>query len=158
MGELLPPEGLGTLLRSLIAHLDEAVEAASSQVSPAMRPRFYPVMRCLLQCDTLGVGALASAVGVTQPAMTQTVGQMHRVGLVEVEPGADRRQRIIRLSEAGRQAAERLRPLWQAIAEAARELDCETAEPLSDIVRQALQALEDKSFGARIAEHRRKEC
>ena len=147
----MPPAGLGTLLRSLIERLDEAVDESYSGQVPDMRPRYYPVMRILLSQEEAAIGTLAQLAGVSQPAMTQTVTQMRAINFVEPVESADRRHRKIRLSKVGLDAAHRLEKVWTAVALAADGLDADLAFPLSDLVRQAHAALDHQNFAARIA-------
>ena len=61
----------------------------------------------------------AADVHLSQPAMTQTIGQMVAAGLLECRASpADARIKLIRLSAAGVEAAEALSALWQQVAQA----------------------------------------
>lgn len=142
--------GLGTSLRHLLARLDGDVQAIYDELGVPFRPRFYPIVQMLLSEGTASVGALARATGVSQPAATQTIGEMVRLGLVELSTGDDARERRVGLTPAGIALADRLRPLWAAVAEAAGELDQELPNPLSATVAAAIEALARKSFRDRI--------
>jgi len=142
--------GLGTLLRAVIASLDGDVQALYDELELPLRPRFYPILRSLAAQQRMTVGELAEAAGVSQPAMTQTVAEMTKLGLVESAAGKDARQRLISLSALGRQIVEQVRPLWDAIADAAARLDRELECPLSGSLRSTLELLERESFGQRI--------
>jgi DNA-binding MarR family transcriptional regulator len=112
-------------------------------------------MRALMAHEPSTIGQIAATSGVTQPAVTQTVALMVKEGLVSVrsEPG-DRRQRLIRLTNAGRELLPRLQACWRATAGAADALDAELPTPLSRVLESAIIALEAKPFGERIAEAR----
>ncbi|PTL85029.1 MarR family winged helix-turn-helix transcriptional regulator [Vitiosangium sp. GDMCC 1.1324] len=147
--------GLGTQLRHLIDLLDGAVGQAYEAEGLPYRPRYTPVIRTLMQREPLTIGQIAEASGITQPAVTQTLALMVKEGLVSSEPGpVDGRQRLIRLTDAGRELLPRLQMHWQATASAAASLDAELPMPLSRILESAIEALEAKSFGERIAEAR----
>lgn len=145
-------QGLGTQLRHLLELLDGAVAEAYVRKSLRYRPRYTPVMRALLASEPRTISQIAEAAGISQPATTQTVGLMIRDGIVSSEPGPDARQRMIRLTEAGRDLLPDLQACWRATAAAAGELDAELCCPLSQVLADALAALERKSFGERIAE------
>lgn len=147
-----PPVGLGTLLRALLAQLEPAVEQAYSDCDPLMRSRYYPVMRTLLMDGRASVGEIAQKVGVSQPAMTQTIGQMVKDDLLDVDLGEDRRARLVTLSERGNEAVARLRPIWSTIAKATGTLAREADIDLVTTLERALAALSEKDFSARIAE------
>jgi len=142
---------LGTQLRHLIELLDGAVEASYAEAGLNYRPRYTPVLRALLADEPLTVGQIAERAGITQPAATQTVALMIREGLLTSEAGAqDARQKMVRLSEAGRAMVPRLRQCWQATATAAASLDAQLPYPLSQALANAIEALDGQSFGTRI--------
>ncbi|MBV7266745.1 MarR family winged helix-turn-helix transcriptional regulator [Erythrobacter ani] len=150
-----PPEGLGTLLRSLLGRLDPVVEEIYAETVPGMRSRYYPVMRALLTAESAPIGDLAKSAGVSQPAMTQTVTQMIAAGFIEHVESEDRRCRTVALSAAGVSAAQTLRPLWAAVAKAADDLGAELPVPLARVLRQSLAALERRDFRTRIEDARK---
>lgn len=142
--------GLGTQLRLVTAKLDGDVQALYDGLGVPFRPRFFPIVQQLLGDGPAPVTTLARATGVSQPAATQTIREMARLGLVEVSASDDARERLVGLTLAGRQLAHRLEPLWAAVAEAARELDGELPHPLSMILGATLEELARKSFKDRI--------
>lgn len=144
-------QGLGTQLRHLIELLDGAVEASYLEAGLDYRPRYTPVMRALAAQEPLSIGEIAAQAGITQPAATQTVALMVKQGLLVAQAGSlDGRQKMIRLSEAGRAMLPRLQQCWQATAAAAASLDAQLAYPLSQALADAIRALEERSFGERI--------
>ncbi|QZD89405.1 MarR family transcriptional regulator [Qipengyuania aurantiaca] len=147
-----PPVGLGTLLRALLAQLEPAVELAYTKCDPLMRSRYYPVMRALLSERQATVGEIAQAVGVSQPAMTQTIRQMVQDDLLEVKLGEDRRARLVTLSERGMEAVANLRPVWAAVSEASATMAADADIDLVTTLERALAALGEKDFAARIAD------
>lgn len=151
-------QGLGTQLRHLLDLLDGAVAGAYAGEGLAYRPRYTPIVRALIASEPRTITQIAEAAGITQPAATQTVSLMIRDGLVSSAPGAtDARQRVIRLTAAGRALLPRLQACWRATAAAAASLDAELAFPLSQVLADAITALERKSFGERLAEARNRE-
>lgn len=150
-------QGLGTQLRHLIELLDGAVLQAYVDAGLDYRPRYTPVMRVLAQQPSATIGQLAGLAGITQPAATQTVALMKKEGiLLVVAGGEDGRQRVVRLSPQGEQLLPRLQACWQATRNAADSLDAELDYPLSDCLAQAIAALGQRSFGARIEEANKK--
>lgn len=144
-------QGLGTQLRHLIELLDGAVQQAYVDAGLDYRPRYTPVMRALAARESATVGQLAELAGITQPAATQTVTLMKKEGLVLVAAGGeDGRQRLVRLSDKGRELLPRLQACWDATKCAADSLDADLAFPLSACLAQAIAALEQRPFGARI--------
>lgn len=144
-------QGLGTQLRHLIELLDGAVEASYAEAGLNYRPRFTPVMRALVAHEPLTIGDIAAQAGITQPAATQTVALMIKEGLLTSAAGElDGRQKLIRLSKAGRAMVGDLERCWQATAAAAASLDAQLTYPLSAALADAIAALEQQPFGDRI--------
>lgn len=141
---------LGAKLRRLLAALDNEVQAIYDEMEVPFRPRFYPIVQLLLAAQECGVSAIAERAGITQPAVTQTLNEMKRLGLVEAAPGSDRRSRQVKLSAKGRELAVELAPVWAAIHDAATSLDSELKIDLHETVDEALKALTRSSFGDRI--------
>ncbi|HEY5799825.1 MAG TPA: MarR family transcriptional regulator [Burkholderiaceae bacterium] len=149
--------GLGTQLRHLIELLDNDVALAYQDAGLAYRPRYTPVMRVLQTNASATIGQIAEAAGISQPAATQTVGLMKKDGLVEIVPGADGRQRLVALSTHGKALLPELQRCWSATKAAADGLDAQLDFPLSDVLAQAIAALQTQSFRTRIAEARGKQ-
>lgn len=143
--------GLGTQLRMLLAQLDGGVQAAYDAAGLDFRPRYFAITRHLIACGEAGVGELADVLGVSQPAATQTIGEMRAAGLVTLAAGPDRRTRLIRLTPEALTLVERLQPIWEAAARAAAELDNALPAPLGAVLDAALASLNDIPFEQRIA-------
>ncbi|WP_188564648.1 MarR family winged helix-turn-helix transcriptional regulator [Undibacterium terreum] len=148
--------GLGTVLRHLIELLDGAVEAAYKDAGISYRPRYTPVMRVLIRHESATIGQIAEAAGITQPAATQTVALMVKNGLISAKSSADDgRQRLIQLTDKGRELLPRLQASWQATAMAADSLQADLKHPLQQTLEDAITALQVKSYDDRIREARR---
>lgn len=143
---------LGTLLRSLIDLLDGEVEAAYATAGLAWRPRYTPVLRALTRSGPTSIKVIASAIGVSHSAVSQTVSQMVREGLVALTPGADARERIVMLTPATEAMIPALERQQAATNAAAAELDTELSAPLTEVLSEAITALHRRSFGIRIAD------
>jgi MarR family transcriptional regulator, organic hydroperoxide resistance regulator len=107
--------GLGAKLRAILALLDGDVQQIYDSRGVRFRPRFFPIVRELLRAGPSRVGDIASAIRVTQPAATQTIAEMRKLGLLENAPSADRRETRVALTPAGTQLARDLVPIWQAV-------------------------------------------
>lgn len=141
---------LGALVRHLIELLDGEVEAAYEAAGLDWRPRYTPVLRGLMTLGPASIKALALRIGISHSAVSQTVAQMTRDALVELTPGADARERIVALTPKAQAMVPALERQWAAINLAADQLDGELSTPLSGLVREAIDALEQRPFGERI--------
>ena len=134
----------------LLAHLDGGVQAAYDEAAINFRPRYFAITHHLIAHGEAGVGELADVLGVSQPAATQTIGEMRAAGLVSLAAGPDRRTRLIRLTPEALALVERMQPIWDATARAAADLDDALPAPLGAVLDAALAALGDTSFERRI--------
>lgn len=150
--DMTAPTGLGTLLQQVLDTLDGDVQAIYSELGISFRPRFFPVVQQLRLADTpLPVSELAARIGVSQPAVTQTLGEMSRAGLIAAKPAeGDRRQRLVSLSPRGEALCETLAPVWQAVQTAADKLDADLPHPLRDLLAHVLASLAANPFRDRI--------
>jgi DNA-binding MarR family transcriptional regulator len=146
------PELLGTRLRHLLDLLDADVSAVYTDLGlDGFRPRFTPIVRELATAGPSSIRDLAKATGVTHSAASQTVAQMARQDLVVLAPGADGRERIVRLTRAAERLVPVLEAEWAATAAAATALEAELSFPLSRLVDEALEALRRRPMRERIA-------
>lgn len=147
--------GLGTQLAYLLDLLDSAVQDSYVQAQLATRPRYTPVLRALSEREPSTLGQIAQSAKISQPLATQTVALMIEDGVISSTPGpGDGRQRLIRITDKGRDLMPKLQACWAATRLAADTLDAELALPLSAQLANAIEALERKPFAQRIAEAR----
>ncbi|WP_406273378.1 MarR family winged helix-turn-helix transcriptional regulator [Nocardia sp. NBC_00881] len=96
-----------------------------ARLDDQLRPAHYAVFRHLNPAGAR-ITALAEAAGMTQQSMGELVTHLERCGLVtrEVDP-ADRRARVVMVTEAGRTAlgvaSERIRGIERTLAQALGE-------------------------------------
>jgi DNA-binding MarR family transcriptional regulator len=145
-----PAATLGTLLRHLIDILDGAVDEAYVQAGLDYRPRYTPIMRVLLERGPSSIRSIASSAGMTHSAVSQTVAQMVKRGLVKIKTGGDAREHIVVLTPAAKAMVPALQRQWAATTAAVRTLDAELSAPLSDLLRETIDVLEATPFADRI--------
>ena len=143
---------LGTLLRHLIETLDGSVQAAYADLALNYRPRYTPVLRVLRELGSASIRTISQRAGITHSAVSQTVSQMSRDGLIEMQVGDDARERIVALSPAALAMLPTLETQWAITNAAAQTLDNELSMPLSQLLREAIDALERQPFKARMSQ------
>ena len=149
-----PRTALGAALGARLRRVSAVVDADATRVYAALgiafEQRWFGVLDALSREETLTVNALASILGVSHAAVSQTRQSLEQRGLiVSVSDPLDTRRRKLALSEGGLRLVERLTPLWKAFAEAARELDQEAGE-IARHLDQLEEALANKSLFDRI--------
>ena len=150
MDERVPP-GLGTLLRHLTDLLDGDLADVYASLGVDYRPRYTPVYRILVEQERATIREIASMAGITHSAVSQTVAEMVRHGLVGVRPGLDRRERLVKLTAKGRALQSKVQSQWLVTARAAEGLDRELSASLSALLQEAIAALRARPFRERIA-------
>lgn len=148
--------GLGTQLRRLLDRLDADVAQAGLDVGLVdYRSRFSPIVRAVLAVGPSPIRDLARAVAVSHSAASQTVAQMHKLGLVELRPGRDGRERVVHLTEKARALLPAVQAEWAVTEAAAADLDIDLPFSLAGLVAAAHAALDRRSFRQRIADQAR---
>jgi DNA-binding MarR family transcriptional regulator len=148
-----PVIGPGTRLRHVLDVLDGDVAQVHSGLGLThYRPRFSPVVHALVAFGPSSIRDLARAIGVAHSAASQTVAQMSMCGLVALEPGADARQRIVRLTERTRSLLPVIDTEWAVTGAAVAELDAELPVPLGEMVKAVLRAVQRRPMHQRIGD------
>ncbi len=145
-----PHATLGTLLRTLIDQLDSAVADAYAESGLDYKPRFTPIIRALSQHGPSRIKDIADGMGVSHSAVSQTLSALVRAKWVKLLPGEDSRERIVHLTPYAKARLPLLEQHWATTAKAAASLNEELGISLEDVLRNALKALQDQSFGERI--------
>jgi len=150
------PAAIGARLRRLSNEVDGDARRLYAEFGIAFEQRWLGLIDLLSRHGALTVGELAGALGISHPSVSQSRQSLARAGLIAWETdGKDQRRRKLRLTGEGAALVARLAPLWQALDEAAIEIDREAGsavaalerleavlrtKPIYDRVRERLQA------------------
>ncbi|TWD80467.1 DNA-binding MarR family transcriptional regulator [Kribbella amoyensis] len=147
-------DAIGTRLRHVLELLDGDVAKVYVDLGlPGYRPRFSPIVRALVAGGPLSVRELATAVGVTHSAASQTVAQLTKAGLVTQQPGErDARQRVVHLTGKARELLPVIEAEWKATSAAMAGLDAELSAPLGKVLAEIVEAVGRRPFRERIAD------
>ena len=131
---------VGARLRRLSERIDREARAVYKHAGIDFEQRWVGVLILLTERRELTVGELAEALGITQPSVSQTLRSLQAAKLVVAQTDRrDPRRRIQALTEAGLQLVEKARPVWEALMEAARDLDragIDIVTPLNQIEQE----------------------
>ena len=141
--------GLGQLLRHLKELVDGEADAFYAADGLDYRPRYTPIMRALA-ADSHAVGELSEITGLSQGAVSQTIKLMERDGFISLTSGGDARRTVVSLSAQGRDLLDYLQDHWRCTFQAIDELEREIGVPLRRVLADAIERLEDVSFGDRL--------
>ncbi len=101
--------------------------------------------------ENLTVTEMAQALGISRPAISQIASEMGRHRLIHVRVDeADRRRKILSLTDRGREAVESLKPVWRAIAECTEELIASSGQDVLKAIASIEKGIEKRSLFARV--------
>ncbi len=78
-----------------------------------LRVMQFSLLVRLIDVDEAALTHLAEVQAIDRTTLTRTLAPLERDGLVTVTAGADRRTRIVRITDAGRAAMKRAFPYWR---------------------------------------------
>ena len=137
-------------MREIFDRMDDGIAEVYDELGiVGVRPRFSMAILFLEQ-GPLTIRQLAAEVNVTHSAMSQTLSMMRKDGLVRSAPGADARNRMIELTDAGQALVEPLRREWFATEEVLAELDAEVPYALGALIADLRAALDKRDFADRL--------
>ena len=149
-----PRSARGGALAARLRRASAAIDADATRVYAALgvafEQRWFGVLDALSQQETLTVNELAAFLGISHAAVSQTRQSLEQSGLiVSVADPDDARRRKLAISADGWALVERLRPIWNALAAVAEELDGEAGE-ITGRLDQLEEALARESLFDRI--------
>lgn len=116
------PSFLGSRLKRLAERMQAGAMSTIADAGLPLQPGHMAVLAAL-RGGPMTVGHIARAIGISQPGVTRSVGQMIKLGIVADVQVADQRTRLVELSPAGHDAAQKsATDLWPRIGMAAEEL------------------------------------
>ena len=134
----------------LQADVQQLIEAEAVNIQTAQ----YPLIAVLHEQGPMTVGDLVEALGISQPGVTRSVGQLTKLGVVAVARGRDdQRKKVVALTPAGEaMIAKSQRDIWPFIDKHLSEICAEQDGPLLDQLDILENALQEKSLYRRIIE------
>ena len=133
-------------LGSRLKRLGERMQAGAARITADAGLPVQPShMQFLAALDgqALTIGQLVQAVGISQPGVTRSIGQLVDLGIVQSEQGEDQRQRTISLTPAGIGVLARARLyVWPQVEEAVHALFGGRADAFVDRVTELGAGLE----------------
>ncbi|PST82083.1 MarR family transcriptional regulator [Pedobacter yulinensis] len=147
---------LGSRLRMLTETITRDSARIYAQYGIDLHPKWFPVFYVLSQQDSLTITAAARAIGHSHPSVSKIVREMKAAGLAEEMPDPrDGRRTRIRLTEQGRQIAERISDQYLDVEQAIGQLSAQTNNDLWAALGEWEYLLEQKSLLQRVTEARK---
>jgi DNA-binding MarR family transcriptional regulator len=73
----------------------------------------FSILMASYDPDGIRLTRMAKILGMERTTLTRNLALLEKLGLVSIEPGDDRRERNIRITEKGAGLLEKALPLWQ---------------------------------------------
>lgn len=143
------------MLGSRLKRLGERLQADTQRLFEAGGLDILPAQLAFLvavdRLQPVAIGELAHAMGVAQPGVTRSVGQLAEAGWLEVrQADDDQRRRIVVLSHEGRRLVDRVkRVVWTRVEAAVVELCGDLSGPLLDQLATIEARLAEKPLDRR---------
>jgi DNA-binding MarR family transcriptional regulator len=104
----------------ILRHVARASRAVVAAYDPAMAEfgltgHQFNLMMTLGNMGPMTVGALADTLGMDASGVPRAIRPLTDEGLVSVERGEDRRQRVLSLTRTGRILLDKATPAWQRV-------------------------------------------
>ena len=99
-------------------NLRKAARAVTQLYDEALRPTGlrvtqFSILGATVVMEPVTVTRLANATVTDRTTLTRNLNLLKKQGLIRVDPGNDRREREVTLTDRGRQAVVKVLPLWQ---------------------------------------------
>ncbi len=142
---------LGTRFRRLGERLQSEVQRLMDERPVPVQASHYPLLAAIEENGPLPIGELSAALGLAQPGVTRTVGQLADLGVVVVRSGAkDRRTRHVDLTELGRSVVRDGRErVWPRVDAALRGILAGRTGSLLDHLDHLEDALAEATLASR---------
>ncbi len=148
-GALFLGSRLKRLAERMQADVLQTVEAAGLPIQPSQ----YPLLAALDRLGPMTVGGMVETTGVSQPAVTRSLGRLVELGLVALARGqGDQRHKTISLTQDGQSAVARSKAdIWPYVTAAVEEMCGGLSGPLLDQIDALEAALAAEPLSLRMA-------
>lgn len=114
-------------------------------------PKWFPVIYVLHHKPILSVVEIANEIGYTHPSTISLLKELEKEKLIRSKKDKeDERKRLLQLTEKGSQLIEKMKPVWDILLLATREL-IDTENNLMKAIEEVEAQLKEKSFFDRAA-------
>jgi DNA-binding MarR family transcriptional regulator len=88
---------------------------------PDLRATQFTILQVLNRTGEVTQGRLGAMLAIDSTTLTRTLAIMRREGLISERRGKDRRERLLRLSENGKNALREATPAWESMQKRLRQ-------------------------------------
>jgi len=145
---------LGSRLRRIGERLQAETQKLMADHNVSIQANQYPMLSAIDENGPLSIGDLSVALGVSQPGVTRSVGQLAKRGVVAVSRiESDQRTRLVDLTDHGRELVRHGRTtVWPQIEHCLADILSGQSGPLLKQLDHLEDALRQASFSQRASE------
>lgn len=143
---------LGSRLKRLAERMQGDVVRLAERAGLTIQPSQYPLLATLDRLGPQTIGALATSLGLSQPAVTRTIAKLVAMELVDVtRRGRDQRRKTVALTAAGEAAIARSKlTVWPQVEAAVRDLLADLPGGLLRDITSVESRLAERPLDARV--------
>jgi DNA-binding MarR family transcriptional regulator len=105
-----------------------------------LRATQFPILLVARHYDGVAVTKMAEFLVMDRTTLTRNLRPLLRLGLVEIQPGSDKRTKLISLTAAGRAKFSEALPLWEETQQRVREgLGANRSDRLANDLRATVE-------------------
>lgn len=148
----------GSVLAAHLRRLSERIDRDANQVYAELgvpfEQRWMGVLDLLVRFGPKSVSEIARDLKISHPSVSQTRSSLIASKLLaeRADPN-DGRRRVLHLTPKGEKLVEKLKPLWDALEQAGRDIDDEAGNVVAGL-RRLEAALDKQSIVDRVTEIR----
>ena len=148
LGEVM----LGSRLKRLAERMQGGAARFVDGLGIAVQPTHMGLLAALDR-SPMTIGQLVEAVGTSQPGVTRGISQLLEMGLVEKVAGADRRQKMLRLSKDGADLLARIKvEVWPQLNRAVKSIIGDLSGSFLEQIAAIEKALCERSVDLRASD------
>ena len=147
LGEL----ALGSRLRRLSDYIMKEGKEVYQANDVDFEPRWFPIFYLLSREKSLSVVEIAERLGITHSAVSQTIKEMIRMGVIITRNHkSDKRKKSLMLSSLGESLLLKMEPLWNDIATTFNNMVREHTHHLIAAIQEMETSFNHESFAERV--------
>ena len=147
---------LGSRLKRISDKLYTEVSGFYQSQGIEFEPSCFPLLTLVEQEGEISISDAVTALGVSQPAISQRVSQMEKQGLLKLKASKeDKRSKRIVLTNSGKMLITQLQPLWYAIRQTQHDVGEQATESLLPLLDKFERSIDDANLQQRMKSHLR---
>jgi DNA-binding MarR family transcriptional regulator/ribosomal protein S18 acetylase RimI-like enzyme len=138
--------GIGTRLRRLYEALSTDTDRIYSEAGFNFKVSYFYVIYALSKKDHIPISEISRLAGFSHSAVSQTVKKLTALNYVALASAEDGRQKLVCLTEQGKELLKEVSPLWQKLEETMKQVISESSIDFMEALEGMEAALVRETF------------